>query len=151
MFMQVEVPVHEQTLKKFCGGRVSLMKLKFSLTCANFAVQKVASVNKDDFPQAAEAVFDSFYVDDFLKSFASVDEAIEVMTQLIEMMKRGGFKLTKFITSSESVFESNTKTLFLQIHPFLTLEMEVFFCSTEIREIPLFLCLVVFRKIVRPR
>ena len=69
-------------------------------------MQKVATDNKDDFPQAAKAVFDSFNVDDFLKSFASVDKAIEVMTKLVEMMKRVGFNLTKFITNSESVFES---------------------------------------------
>ena len=54
-----------------------------------------------------ESVFDSFHVDDFLKSSASVDKANEVMTQLVEMMKQGGFNLTKLITNSESVFESN--------------------------------------------
>ena len=51
-------------------------------------------------------MFNSFYVDDFLKSFGSVDKASEIMTQLVEMMKRGGFNLTKFITNTESVFES---------------------------------------------
>ena len=29
MFMQVEVPVHEQNFLSFCGERVSLMRLKF--------------------------------------------------------------------------------------------------------------------------
>ena len=75
--MQIEVPVHEQNFLRFlCRERASdkievfqytrhIFGAKSSPTCANFAVQKVATDNKDDFPQAAEAVFDSLYVDDF--------------------------------------------------------------------------------------
>ena len=92
IFMQVEVPVHEQNFLRILwregiSDEIEIFQYtrhifgaKSSPTCANFAVQKVASVNKDDFPQAAEPVFDSFYVDNFLKSFASAGKAIEVMT-----------------------------------------------------------------------
>ena len=111
MFMQVEVPVHEQNFLRFLwregvSDEIEVFQYTRHIfgakswpTCANFAVQQVASDNKDDFPQAAEAVFDSFYVDDFVKSFESVNKAIEVMTQEVEMMKRNGLNLTKFITN----------------------------------------------------
>ena len=61
---------------KFFNKIRHIFGAKFSPTCNNFALQKLASDNKDEFPQATQAVFDSFYVDDFLKSFTSVDEAI---------------------------------------------------------------------------
>ena len=95
MFMQVEVPVHDLNFPRFLwreGVFDEIESFQFTRhifgakslpTCANFAVQKIASDNKDDFHRAAEAVFDSFYVDEFLKSFASVDKAIEVVTQLV--------------------------------------------------------------------
>ena len=114
MFMQVEVPLHEQNFLRFLwregvSDEIEVFQYTRHIfgakswpTCANFAVQQVASDNKDDFPhfpQAAEAVFNSFNVDDFVKSFESVNKAIEVMTQLVEMMKRDGLNLTKFITN----------------------------------------------------
>ena len=70
MFMQVEVPVHEQRFLRFLWREEfsdefetfqytrHIFGVKSSPTCANFAVQKLASDNKDDFPQAVEAVFD---------------------------------------------------------------------------------------------
>ena len=70
MFMQVEVPMHEQNFLNFLWREgVSdqletfqctrhIFAAKSSPTCANCTVQKVASDNKDDFPRAAEAVFD---------------------------------------------------------------------------------------------
>ena len=72
MFMQTEVPVHEQNFLRFlCRERASdkievfqytrhIFGAKSSPTCAHFAVQKVATDNKDDFPQAAEAVSTHF-------------------------------------------------------------------------------------------
>ena len=84
MFMQVEVPVHEQNFLKFLwregvSDEIEIFQYtrhifgrKSSPTCANFAVQKVASDNKVDFPQAAETVFDSFHVDDFLSDSSTV-------------------------------------------------------------------------------
>ena len=80
MFMQVEVPEHEQRLLRFCGGRVRRLKLrhfkytrhifeaKSSPTSAIFVVQQTARDNVKSFPVASKAVFTSFYVDDFLQS-----------------------------------------------------------------------------------
>ena len=80
-----------------------------SPTSANFSVQKVTHHNKVDYPLASESVLNSFYVDDFLKSFPTVEVAINTMTQFVHMLKRSGFKLTKFVSNSNKVFQSKQK------------------------------------------
>ena len=48
----------------------------------------------------------SFYVDDLLKSFPTVNEAVNGIKQLQELCSRGGFKLTKFISNKQEVIKS---------------------------------------------
>ena len=76
-----------------------------SPTCANCTVQKVAHDKKCDFPLASQSVLNFFYVDDFRKAFPTAEEAINTMTQLVVMLKRGGFNLTKLVTNSNEVFQ----------------------------------------------
>ena len=42
----------------------------------------------------------NFYVDDVLKSVPSEDNAVHLAEQLIQLMKEGGFNLTKFPSNS---------------------------------------------------
>lgn len=44
-----------------------------------------------------------FYIDDLLKSFKTTGEAVEVTKQLQELLTRGGFKLTKFMSNAREV------------------------------------------------
>ena len=44
-----------------------------------------------------------FYVDDLLKSFKTTGEAVEITKQLQELLTRGGFKLTKFMSNTREV------------------------------------------------
>ena len=123
MFMQVEVPENEQKFLRFLWREDVSQEIEVfqylrhifgatsSPTCANFIVQKVAHDNKVDFPLASESVLNSFYVDDFLKSFQTVEEAINTMTQLVLMLKRGGFNLSKFVTNSNEVFQSKPENI----------------------------------------
>ena len=43
------------------------------------------------------------YADDLLKSFAGSERAVQVSKQLQELLARGGFELTKWISNSRSV------------------------------------------------
>ena len=107
--MKVEVLGHEQNVRRvlwaedvsdeieFFYYTRQIFAAKSSQTCAKFAVQNVKRYNKYDFSQAAEVVCDSVSVVDFLKSFASVDKAIE--KKLVEMMKRGGLKVLLILGS----------------------------------------------------
>ena len=51
----------------------------------------------------------NFYVDDMLKSVPTEERAIEVVQGTKAMCKKGGFKLTKFVSNSRKVLESVTE------------------------------------------
>ena len=72
---------------------------KDSPTCANFALQKTARDNEAKFPGAAKAVYQKFYMDDYLDSIDCPDKALELCNELVKMLKLGGFKLTKFVSN----------------------------------------------------
>ncbi len=67
----------------------------------------------------------NFYVDDCLKSQPTNEATICLVNQLCEMLSRGGFRLTKWISNSRSVIESipeeerakNIKGLDLNLDP----------------------------------
>ena len=80
---------------------------KNSQTCANFALQKTAKDNIRRFPDAAQAVLDKFYMDDYLDSLEIPHEALSRAKNLVELLKLGGFKLTKFIINTPSLLDEN--------------------------------------------
>ena len=66
-------------------------------TCANYALQRTADENCKEFPREAGSVRNNFYMDDYLESFATSEEATERCQDLVTLLKRGGFKLMKFV------------------------------------------------------
>ena len=48
----------------------------------------------------------SFYVDDLLKGFPTVKEAVNTIKQLHELCSRGVFNITKFISNKREVIQS---------------------------------------------
>ena len=78
-----------------------------SPSCANFALKKTAEDNKEEFdPVTIETVQKNFYVDDCLKSVKSEKEAIQLANQLRELLAKGGFRLTKWVSNSREVINS---------------------------------------------
>ena len=47
------------------------------------------------FDEVVQTVTENFYMDNYLKSLHSVNEAITLGVQLIKLLKKGGFHLTK--------------------------------------------------------
>lgn len=79
--------------------RVNLFGGASSPSCANFALKKTAKDSEADFePQVVETVERNFYVDDCLKSVSEEYEAVKLAKQLREILARGGFKLTKWLS-----------------------------------------------------
>ena len=72
---------------------------------ANMAVKQNAAEFALEFPAAAKAVDESFYVDDGLTGVDSVDEAVALQRQLQELFARGGFVLRKWNSSNPAVLE----------------------------------------------
>ena len=74
---------------------------------ANFALRKTAEDNKASFEsETVRTVERNFYVDDCLKSIASEESAIF----LTELLRKGGFRLTKWLSNSRKVVESIPET-----------------------------------------
>ena len=95
-----KAPVEFKMLVHLFGGTSSP-------SCANFALRKTATDNQADFDKATvDTVLNNFYVDDCLKSVPTVQHAIKLTSQLREMLDRGGFRLTKWISNSKDVLLS---------------------------------------------
>ena len=69
---------------------------KDSPTCANYALQRTAADNAVCFDDAARAVTFKFYMDDYLDSLPTPELALKRSKDLVELLAKGGFKLTMF-------------------------------------------------------
>ena len=78
-----------------------------SPSCSNFALRRTAKDNEQQYGKEITQILErSFYVDDLLKSFPTVNQAVNAIKQLQELCSRGGFNLTKFISNKEEVINS---------------------------------------------
>ena len=117
MFHQVKVPEKDRDSLRFLWFPSNLdgapetycmnahiFGAKDSPSIANFALQKTAKDNSRDFSKSViNAVEKDFYVDDLLKSLPNEQDAVEFSSEIIELLQRGGFRLTKFMSSSKKV------------------------------------------------
>ena len=78
---------------------------KSSPTCVNYALQQVGRDSRDDNRMVANLINRNFYLDNFLKSLASREEAVEVYKCLRNSLADGGFQLTNWICNSKKVME----------------------------------------------
>ena len=76
-----------------------------SPTCVNYALQEVGRDSRDENGMVANLINTNFYMDGFVKSVASEEEAVEVYRSLLKILAGGGFQLTKWICNSEKVME----------------------------------------------
>ena len=84
--------------------------LTFGVSASSFVANMCVKQNAHDlsmeFPLATQAVEDSFYVDDGLTGANSVQEAIELRSQLQSLFAKGGFLLRKWNSSELEVLQS---------------------------------------------
>ena len=76
---------------------------KSSLTCANYDLHQVAKDNAFNDESLVKTVQRNFYMDNFLNSVRAPQEAIEIYRKLRDILIKGGFNLTKWITSDDEV------------------------------------------------
>ena len=74
-------------------------------TCM-YALRRTAVDFGSSFPDVAHLVATNFYVDNYLDSVDTEDEAIKRSEQLTTLLGQGGFRLRKWITSSRPVLGS---------------------------------------------
>jgi len=73
---------------------------------ATYVLRKTADDNKHDesfSDEAINTVHKNFYVDDMLKSVPTEEEAIRLQQEITKLLSRGGFRLTKWSSSSRNV------------------------------------------------
>ena len=74
---------------------------------ANWAIKKTAAYQSDFFDQISiKNIENDFYMDYFLSSFHELSVAIKVCIDVISMLKKGGFRLTKLISNDRSVLHA---------------------------------------------
>jgi hypothetical protein len=79
----------------------------WSPSCASYALRRTAKDNEQGFdPATTETVNRDFYVDDCLKSEVDVDSAVKLVQELRELLRLGGFRLTKWSSNSKEVLMS---------------------------------------------
>ena len=72
---------------------------------ANYALQRTASDNAKEYPEAAKAVLENFYMDDYLDSVESAERALIRSKELVHLLHLGGFKLNKFVSNVPDLAE----------------------------------------------
>ncbi|XP_062713471.1 uncharacterized protein LOC134290365 [Aedes albopictus] len=86
----------------------------FGSTCSPASAQYVKNQNatefSEEYPRASADIIENHYVDDYLTSFASEEEAIEVSSQVREIHDRGGFSLRNWQSNSPAVVHSLGET-----------------------------------------
>ena len=88
--------------------QVVIFGAKCSPTLANAALRKTAEDHVKDEPgsqTAARAVTRNFYMDDFLKSEKTTEDAKMTQSEVTRLLEQGGFKLTKWQSNSPEVLE----------------------------------------------
>lgn len=70
---------------------------------ANYTMRRNADENGADLPLGVRAVYKHFYMDDGLPSTNSREEAIAMREQMTELLRRGGFRLHKWLTNDPEV------------------------------------------------
>ena len=121
MFLQVSVPNDDSRCLRFLWQdpeqRIEVYEFtrhvfgaNCSPTCANYALNQVAKDNAIEDEILVKAIQQIFYMDDFLKSVRTPQEAIEIYQKVRDILIKGGFNLTKWITSDEEVKSQSPET-----------------------------------------
>ena len=84
--------------------QVHLFGATSSPSCAAHALKRSADDNAHFFEQeVVSTVKRNFYVDDYLKSVPQENDAIKLALDLLSLIEMGGFRLTKWLSSSKDV------------------------------------------------
>ena len=95
-FLWREDPATEVTVYQYVRH---IFGSKDSPICANYALQRTARDNRKKIPEATKSVENTFYMDDYLESSATIDEATKKAQDLVKMLSKGGLTLTKFVSN----------------------------------------------------
>jgi hypothetical protein len=118
MFLQVCLREEDQPFHRFLWRNLEVsrepdvyefLRLPFgnssSPFCAQHVLQSHSRSNAIEYPEAAETIEKSMYVDDVLDSRETVKESRELQEQLSSTLKNAGFNLRKWASNEPSVLD----------------------------------------------
>ena len=106
-FLWADSPFEDPTKVDTYQMLVHIFGATDSSCCTNFAGKRVARDNKEKGCRVArESILKSFYNDDLLKSVIATKEAVNLAKEIFDMMRRRGFRLTKFISNNKDTVNS---------------------------------------------
>ncbi|XP_055632443.1 uncharacterized protein LOC129772934 [Toxorhynchites rutilus septentrionalis] len=81
----------------------------FGATCSPSSAQFVKNKNAEEhaskYPRAAHAIIYSHYVDDYLDSVETEDDAVQLWNDVKLVRARGGFEIRNFVSNSDEVMQ----------------------------------------------
>ncbi|GFS58553.1 integrase catalytic domain-containing protein [Trichonephila clavipes] len=83
-------------------------KLRDSL-CSYLSIRTIQQLAEEEikkFPEASKVALEDFYVDDLITGTNSKEDAKKLVSQVIELMQKGGFPIRKWASNESSVLES---------------------------------------------
>ncbi|XP_058449083.1 uncharacterized protein LOC131429050 [Malaya genurostris] len=118
MFRQIQVRAEDRKYQQIFwradqGDPLEVYQLTtvtYGTACAPFlATRTLEQLCKDEsknFPLASKAGTEDFYVDDLLSGANTVDEALALQNEFIQMLSSGGFKLHKWASNHPELLQS---------------------------------------------
>ena len=125
MFHQIQIPPRDRDKLRFLwweNGELSNALIEYRMcvylfgtvcspSCANFALKQTAVDFKGNFDHnAVDVINNCFYVDDCLASSPFVKEAKRLLKEVSELLMKGGFKITKWVSNSREVIRTVPKS-----------------------------------------
>jgi transposase InsO family protein len=77
-----------------------------SPSSAQYAKNLNADFHKEEFPAAAKAIKDRFYVDDYLDSTPTEDEAVQLINDVTLVQSKAGFEVCNWVANSPRVLKT---------------------------------------------
>lgn len=119
MFLRVRIQQSDVNSQRFLWRRGDtsrpidvyvMQSMIFGAACSPCAAQYVKNKNADEYaeylPAAVNAIKNHHYVDDFVSSFNSELEAIQVTKAVVDIHRKGGFQLRGFVSNNNAVLEA---------------------------------------------
>lgn len=89
--------------------RHSLLTVAYGTTCAPYlAIRTLKQLCIDEggpFPEAARAIKEELYVDDFLIGADNLPDARRRRDELVQLLNKGGFELKKWVSNQPALIE----------------------------------------------